>query len=139
MGVRVGSKMGEVLVHGFHPILLVDDDVTVRQALAESLELLNYQIQTAASGKEALEILATQQNEIALVVSDMMMPGMGGMALFQALRQKNLDVPVILLSGHSLEKEMQTTQAHGIANWLLKPPSLEQLAQAVADALARFG
>ncbi|MBN1877203.1 MAG: response regulator [Anaerolineae bacterium] len=115
-------------------ILLVEDDATVRQALAESLELLNYQVRTAANGEEALEILEAQQSEIALVLSDMVMPDMGGLALFQALRQKALEIPVILLSGHPLET--QATQVQGISNWLLKPPSLEQLAQAIADALA---
>ncbi|MDY7075515.1 MAG: response regulator [Chloroflexota bacterium] len=119
-------------------ILVVEDDVAARQALVDSLELLNYRTIAAADGREALELLEqaySQAEMIALVLSDVVMPGMGGIPLLQALRQRGLTTPLVLLSGHPMEKEMGDLQAHGLTDWLLKPPSLEQLAQAVAQAI----
>ncbi len=125
-------------------ILVVEDNAAMRKALVESLELLNYQVLEAANGREALTIMERQTSEdfrsleegkIALVLSDMVMPGMGGQALFQALRQWDPTVKVVLLTGHPLEKELENLQAQGLSGWLLKPPMLEQLAQVVAGAL----
>jgi CheY-like chemotaxis protein len=60
---------------------------------------------------------------------------MGGQALFHALRQRGLTLPVVMLSGHPMENELVSLQAQGLAGWLLKPPSIEQLAQLLAQAL----
>jgi DNA-binding NtrC family response regulator len=70
-----------------------------------------------------------------LVVSDLVMPEMGGQALFHALRQRGLTLPVVMMSGHPMENEMASLQAQGLAGWLQKPPDIEQLAQLLAQAL----
>ena len=121
-------------------ILVVEDNAPTRQALVESLELLNYRTLEASDGQEALAILERQTSEVsspkvALVLSDVVMPGMGGVALFHALRQRNLAVKVVLLTGHPLEEEMERLRTQGLSDWLPKPPSLEQLAEVVARAL----
>jgi len=128
-------------------ILVVEDNTATREALVDSLELLNYRVLEAANGREALAIFEQQTSEvsedfrslekgrIALVLSDVVMPEMGGQALFHALRQRDPTVKVVLLTGHPLEKELENLQAQGLSGWLLKPPSLEQLAQMVARAL----
>ena len=121
-------------------ILVVEDDTPTRQALVESLELLNSRALAAADGQEALEILERQSSEVsspevALVLSDVVMPGMGGVALFHALRQRGLMMKVVLMTGHPLEEEMKNLRAQGLSDWLTKPPHLEQLAQVVARAL----
>ncbi len=72
---------------------------------------------------------------VALVLNDVVMPGMGGVALFHALRQRNLAVKVVLLTGHPLEEDMESLRTQGLSDWLPKPPSLEQLAEVVARAL----
>jgi len=130
-------------------ILVVEDNAATRGALAESLKLLNYRVLEAANGQEALTIferhtwqvsedfpsLEEGEGRIALVLSDLVMPKMGGQALFQALRQQYPTVKVVLLTGHPLEKELENLQAQGLSGWLLKPPSLERLAEVVARAL----
>jgi len=68
-------------------------------------------------------------------LSDVVMPGMGGMALFHALRERGWQMPVILLTGHPMGKELEELRAQGLSAWLTKPLSIERLAQAVADAL----
>ena len=117
-------------------ILVVEDDAATRQALVDSLELLNYRTLTAANGREALGSLKRHGDEVALVLSDVVMPRMGGIALLHALKQSGMTVPVVLLTGHPLDKELEELRAQGMSGWLFKPPSLEQLAKVVARALA---
>ncbi len=116
-------------------VLVVEDEATLRMVLVEILEMLNYRAIGAANGREALALMEAQDSEIALVLSDVVMPEMGGAALFHALRARGFSTPVILLTGHPMNKEMESLHAQGLAAWLLKPPDIEQLAQAVAHAL----
>ncbi len=118
-------------------ILVVEDNATTRAALVESLELLHYHVLEASDGAAALEIFAQQQEDIALVLSDMVMPAMGGKALAQALHQRNPALPVIVVSGHPLDQESETLQLAGVTAWLQKPPGLEQLAETLARVLGR--
>ena len=116
-------------------ILVVEDNDATRKALVSSLEMLNYRTLEAANGREALAVLAQRASEIALVLSDIVMPKMGGQALFQVLKLQYPTVKVVLLTGHPLEQELENLQAQGLSGWLLKPPSLERLAEVVARAL----
>lgn len=118
-------------------ILVVEDDETLRRALVESLELLRYQTLEAGNGQAALEILAhyapgastAPGQAVALVLSDLVMPKMGGQALFYAMRQRGLNLPVIVLSGHPMETELEQLLAQGLAGWLSKPPDVARLSQ----------
>jgi CheY-like chemotaxis protein len=127
-------------------ILVVEDNAFTRRALVESLELLNYRVVEAESGQEALEILERFDSEadrdaeqVALVLSDVVMPRMGGIALLQSMRERGLGVRVVLLTGHPLEKELENLRTDGsaslLADWLLKPVTLEQLAEVVARGI----
>jgi two-component system cell cycle sensor histidine kinase/response regulator CckA len=116
-------------------VLVVEDNAATRKALADSLETLNYGVLQAADGREALAVLEQHKDEIALVLSDVIMPDMGGMALLHASRQRNLAVGMVMLTGHPLERELADLRAQGVMGWLPKPPSLEQLSQIVGRAL----
>ena len=116
-------------------ILIVEDDTALREALVDTLELLNYRVVQAANGREALSVLEQNEKEIELVLSDLVMPEMGGEALFHAIRRRSLDTPVVIMSGHPMESELERLQADGLADWLLKPPCQETLAEAIASAL----
>jgi two-component system, cell cycle sensor histidine kinase and response regulator CckA len=127
--------------HG-ETILIVEDNEVLREALASTLAMLNYRVLTAADGRQALAILEGQAGSepeaepaVALVLCDLVMPEMGGAALFQALRQRDLTVPFMILTGHPMVSELQALQAQGLAGWLLKPIGAEELAAAVARAL----
>jgi CheY-like chemotaxis protein len=115
-------------------ILVVEDNQALQEALMDSIESLNYRVLTADNGQQAIAILE-EHAEVALVVSDLVMPEMGGQALFHALRHRGLTLPVVMLSGHPMESELVSLQAQGLAGWLLKPPSIEQLAQLLAQVL----
>ncbi len=116
-------------------LLVVEDEIVVREALVESLQSLNYRVLEAVDGQDALEILEQHGDQVALVLSDMVMPRMGGQALFHAMRQRGLTAPVLILSGHLIGSELDRLRAQGLAGWMLKPPDLEQLARLLARAL----
>ncbi|MFC1959608.1 PAS domain-containing protein [Chloroflexota bacterium] len=126
-------------------ILLVEDNSATREALVASLELLNYQVITAVDGVQALEVWQERRAQsglraqVDLVVSDVVMPNMGGVALFHALKAHNAAVRVILLTGHvmdqNLDERWDDLKAQGLQNWLQKPADLPVLARAIAQAL----
>ncbi|MBN1877999.1 MAG: PAS domain S-box protein [Anaerolineae bacterium] len=129
------SKTADIPQGKGEVILVVEDNAALRTALTEILELLNYRALEAANGREALAVMETQGNQIALVLSDLVMPEMGGMALFHTLREQGWQTPVILITGHPMDKELDELQIQGVSAWLLKPPDLEQLARVMADVL----
>jgi two-component system cell cycle sensor histidine kinase/response regulator CckA len=117
-------------------ILLVEDDARTRAAMVSSLELLGYEVLETANGREALEVLEHHASQIALVLSDMVMPEMGGRVLFQELTRLHPGTKVMLMSGHPMEEgALEQLRAEGLTGWLPKPPDLARLAEAIAQAL----
>ena len=116
-------------------ILVVEDNAATRAAVAASLELLNYDVLEAANGYEALDLFDRHRDGIALILSDWVMPEMGGKALTQALRAQAADVRVVVMSGHPLEAEGNILRETGVLDWIQKPPNLEKLAETLAKAL----
>jgi len=116
-------------------VLVVEDDAVTRSALLETLRMLNYHPLEAADGVEALEIYRQHRADIALVLSDLVMPRMGGRALVQTLQEECPEVRVIILTGHPLDQEMSGIQLEGIKGWMQKPPNLEGLADLLTKAL----
>ncbi len=117
-------------------ILVVEDDASARGALVESLKFLNYRTLEAINGEDALTVLTRQGAEVALVLSDIVMPLMGGMALVQALRERHWDKPVLLVTGHPLRDELAVMQRTFPVDWIAKPPTVDVLAAKVARLLS---
>ncbi len=115
-------------------ILVVEDDLAAREALVDSLEMLDYRVLEATNGQEALTIFEQKKDEIALVLSDLVMPHMGGVELYRALRQQRPSVRIVVLTGYPLDTA-EDLSSEGVVGWLQKPLSLEQLAQVVNGAL----
>ena len=116
-------------------ILLVEDNPLTRQALMDSLLMMDYQVMTAGNGREALDILDTRPENLVLVVSDVIMPEMGGISLVHEIQRRHLPVSVLLLTGHPQDDELDQFQQQPGVQWLPKPISLEQLAGAVTEIL----
>lgn len=116
-------------------ILIVEDNEMLREVMVDTLDLLNYTVQQAANGRAALELLRQRRGEIDLVMSDLIMPEMGGQELIQAMRDSGIGTPVVIMSGHPLENDISNLQTLGVAGWLVKPATLEQLADTLADIL----
>jgi two-component system cell cycle sensor histidine kinase/response regulator CckA len=127
-------ETGEIRLGHGETLLVIEDNPEVRATLVESLTQLNYRVLEARQGKDALALYEHHSNNIALVVSDWIMPEMGGRDLVKALRARGLDKPVLILSGHPPDPQAGDLQEAGIV-WLQKPLTLERLARSVAEAL----
>jgi two-component system cell cycle sensor histidine kinase/response regulator CckA len=119
-------------------ILVVEDSQPLRAALASFLQGWRYRTLEAANGAEALAQMAASAEPVALVLSDAVMPTMGGGALLHTLRSRGVQTPLILLTGHPLdEADLQSLREQGLYSWLIKPPDLMLLAQTIHAALAK--
>lgn len=118
-------------------VLIVEDNEALRALLLEYLQMWQYRVLEAANSEEALARLAEYSLEVALILSDVVMPRLGGVELFQAVRQRSRRIPFILMSGHSLaEEEITALQREGLYGWLPKPLDMYHLAHLIAAAAA---
>src|SRR5262245_49615792 len=100
-------------------VLIVEDDALARKGMADLLALWGYEVVTAGDGVEALE--RASEEPPAVVVSDLVMPGMDGLALLSALRVDQPDVAVIMLTGQgSIDSAVQAMK-EGAYDYLTKP------------------
>lgn len=118
-------------------ILLVEDDPMVLAVMQSMLEHLGYRIVTATNGRDALAVYADQQDTITLVLSDIVMPDMEGLALFNVLRARNAEIRVVLMSGYPLGDSGAELLEQGVVDWFQKPLSLGELSQVISQALGR--
>jgi PAS domain S-box-containing protein len=106
-------------------ILIVDDDVFVREMLSSILEASGYTIVTAENGLEALEKCVTDST-IDLIVSDVNMPEMDGIQLIKEVRKKGLDVPIIMVTGVSDISVAVDALSSGAIDYVLKDEGIEE-------------
>jgi len=118
-------------------ILLVDDDEILIEVIREILETAGYQVLTAFSGREALEIYEAWEGDIDLIMLDMIMPGMGGAETFRELKKMDPHVSVIIISGYSLPDEIRDLLAQGCKGFLQKPFLIPELFQKVRQVIRR--
>jgi signal transduction histidine kinase len=116
-------------------ILVAEDQPEVRHVIRSMLERLNYRVLTAMDGQEALEVYDLHRDEIALVLTDMVMPEMGGGELFEALRERDAGVRVVAMTGYPLGRGGQMPE--GVGGRLEKPLNLARVAQVIREALGR--
>jgi EAL domain-containing protein (putative c-di-GMP-specific phosphodiesterase class I) len=110
-------------------VLLTDDDRELLSAYARVLRRGHIDVVTAGDGEEALA--AIQNQSFDAIVSDISMPGMTGLQLLRAVREHDLDVPVILMTGGSALKVATEAMAFGATRFLLKPVAPEELVKHV--------
>lgn len=116
-------------------LLLVDDDPSLLKLLGMRLTSEGYQVTTAASGPEALRLL--QKEKIDLVISDLRMDEMDGLALFGEIQKHNPSLPVIILTAHGSIPDAVSATQQGVFSFLTKPVDRDALYKAIDDALAQ--
>jgi signal transduction histidine kinase/ActR/RegA family two-component response regulator len=116
-------------------VLVVEDNPMTRRALIEGLEMLNYRALEAAQGEEALVVFQRHRDEIALVLTDLVMPEMGGIELATRLHELDPAVRVVVLSGHPLQEKVDELRSAGVVGMMQKPATLGRLAEALSRAL----
>ncbi len=118
-------------------VLVVDDEVSIREITQQTLQAFGYRVLIARDGAEATALYAKNAGEIALVLTDMMMPVMDGAATIQVLRSINPSVRIIAVSG--IEVATNTAQPTGIelCDFLPKPYTAQTLIMLVREVLDR--
>jgi two-component system nitrogen regulation response regulator NtrX len=116
-------------------ILIVDDDPGVRKVLNRILSGGGYTVQEVGDAFQALDLIDAQPPDAALL--DIKMPGMDGLGLMDNLRQRGLEIPIVVLTGHGDEFTSQQCLDAGAAAYLTKPPDRADLLLAVRGAVAQ--
>lgn len=127
---RIGEAMEQ------KKLLLVDDEADVTRILAKRLTRRGYDCTTAGNGQEALA--AMRQFPYSIVVMDVKMPVMDGIAALQAIRAQWPGTQVILLSGHADMQLAVQAMSDGAFGYLMKPVELEELLFNIEDAAAQY-
>ena len=124
------------IVKGTGTILLVDDEDSVLDIGQRFLKFMDYEVLTARSGNEAVEIYQKYHTSIDLVILDMIMPKMGGDEVFDHLKKINPKVKVLLSSGYSINNEVAQILEKG-CTFIQKPFDIKQLSQSIHEILKR--
>ena len=117
-------------------LLIVDDEESMRALVARAIAMDGHEIVTAADGAEALEILSNGQNAFDLLLTDIRMPVMDGIALALTAARDLPDLTILLMTGFADQRE-RASGLNAIAHDVItKPFSVADIRSAVADALA---
>lgn len=107
------------------PILIVEDDPDLREALTDTLELSRYRVLTAVDGQHALEVL--QQHAVGLVITDVQMPNMNGLVLLHEIKASQPHLPVLLMTAYGVITQAVEAMREGASNYLVKPFEVSDL------------
>src|ERR1035437_3386522 len=114
-------------------ILVVDDEPKIRRVLEIMLHKMGHRVLAAGNGREALAIF--QNHSVDLVITDLRMPEMDGIALLAALRAQESEVPVVVITAHGTIETAVTAMKHGACDYILRPFDIDVLELAVERAL----
>ncbi len=120
-----------------NPILIVDDEPSMRMALSESLISCGYSVDTAIDGQDALRKLS--RNEFRLVITDMRMPKLGGMDVLRSVKRNSPETMVIVITAYGTVNTAVEAMKEGASEFIMKPFSLEDLEGVVKSVLKEGG
>jgi PAS domain S-box-containing protein len=129
-----GAEGPEPLPGGSETILVAEDEAPLRRAATRLLERLGYTVITASDGEEALQLFRARAADVSLVLSDIVMPRMGGRGLYDALRREGYDVKFLFSSGYGGD-QLHDLGADAGPTLIRKPWSLSELAVKLREVL----
>ncbi len=129
-----GAAQGSAPLRNEHPrVLVVDDEASIRDLLAKTLALADYEVDTAPDASAALTCV--RATEYDLLIADLRMPGMDGLTLIRQVKKIRADLPVIIITGFSSEASAIEAVNLGVAGYLRKPSRVPEVLAAAAKAL----
>ena len=131
---RILAASGDDNLRGSATVLVVDDEALLLTMSETILSDFGYRVLSANNGQRALQILTELDGKVDLVVTDLVMPGMGGRELIEKIRQGGLTMPVLCTSGYILPEDRQAS-----AGYLQKPFTSTELLSKVKAALVNNG
>jgi excisionase family DNA binding protein len=114
-------------------VLVVDDEASIRDLLAKTLALAEYDVDVSPDGRSALERMRMYPYD--LLIADLKMPGMDGLTVIREAKRYKADLPVIIITGFSTESSAIEAVNLGVAGYLTKPFRVPQVLAAAAKAL----
>ena len=115
-------------------VLVIDDSVAIVSLLAnEVLPLGGYRVSSAMSAEEGLEIL--EKNQADLILCDLEMPGMSGLDLLRELKQREIDVPAIMMTAFGSEAIATQALRIGVKDYIVKPFTTDEILASIERAL----
>jgi excisionase family DNA binding protein len=114
-------------------VLVVDDELTIRDLLAKTLSLAEYDVDLAPDGRAALDRLRVIPYD--LLITDLKMPGVDGLTVIREARRLKADIPVIIITGFSTEASAIEAVNLGVSGYLTKPFRVPRVLAAAAKAL----
>lgn len=133
---QVEKEQPELPVGHGEWVLVVDDETSIREITKETLETYGYRVLTASDGAEAVALYAENKKKINVVLLDLMMPYMDGLATIRALQRLDSNVRIIASSGLKANGKSEEIQSTGVKTFLLKPYTAEKLLTALAKVLS---
>jgi DNA-binding NtrC family response regulator len=118
-----------VLPHKKIKILVVDDELSIRESLSGWLQQDGYQVETAASGPATLDKIRENRYDIMLI--DVKMPGMDGLTLLKKIKEADPDTAIVMMTAHGAIQDAVEAMKFGAYDYLLKPFDLEELSLTV--------
>ncbi|MDI9569116.1 MAG: PAS domain S-box protein [Pseudomonadota bacterium] len=134
--IEQSRQVDAELLPGTETILLVDDEAVNLEVTGDLLEIMGYKVYKAGSGQEAVAVYMEKGDEIALVILDMVMPGISGGETLELLKGINPDLPVILCSGYSNNNQVEQLMSRGCKDFLQKPFHAEDLSRKLREILS---
>ncbi|MFQ5614199.1 MAG: GAF domain-containing protein [Anaerolineae bacterium] len=138
-GLPAPAAQEDVPHGGGEVILLVEDEPNVLNVARAMLQHLGYQVLSASNGREALQIYGRHRDDIALVLTDISMPEMGGLDLARALHEQDPHLKVVAITGYPLRADPSDALAQNVADWVKKPLDINILAEKVRRSLKGDG
>lgn len=112
------------------PILVVEDDPDLREALSDTLTLSRYRVHTAVDGAHAIELL--KEHAVGLVITDVQMPNMNGITLLHEIKSRWPHLPVLLMTAYGVISQAVEAMREGASNYMVKPFDVADLLAQVA-------
>jgi excisionase family DNA binding protein len=114
-------------------ILVADDEEAIRELLARALALAEYEVRTVPDGQSAIDLL--RREPFQLLITDLRMPGVDGLAVIREARRLSADIPVVVITGYSSEASAIEAINLGVSGYLTKPFRVAKVLAAAAKAL----
>lgn len=112
-------------------ILVIDDDPSVAEMIAEAIRSFGHEALVALDGAEGLRVLESSV-PVQGVFLDLVMPGLGGLAVLPQIRSRHPHVPVVILSAHAGDEEAREAMALGATEVIMKPAGLAQFTEVLS-------
>ena len=130
------GKLNETIDGNIH-VLLVDDESAIVRVTQTLLEQIGYIVQSAYSGREAIDLIEEYHDVIDVIIADYSMPGMNGIELALAAKTFSVDTPVILFTGKVESIDRSQFAEAGVATTINKPCKIHKLDSIIKEILAK--